>query len=163
MSGISSPQQAYQTELTANDATAKEELGSLRWEMTTAGLKCYKYVQNKSGGALANGDAVVYDTTTAASAYYQVTTTTTADKNCAAGIGIGAISSDYYGWIQVHGYHDAAKIKGDTDATTAGAFIGTSTTAKKLGGASAAVFGGSVAIESVSTDATGKVFLRGLV
>lgn len=154
------PQQAWNTALTDDDATAQEELGILRAQITTdGGTKIYKYIQNVSGGALADGDAVVYTLTDDGG--YVVTTIASADAASAAGIAIGAITSTQYGWVQVGGINTTAKIKGDTDATTAGALVGTSATAGKLGGGSG--FGTSYAQDAVAADATGTVFLRGLI
>lgn len=117
--------------------------------------KIFRWLRNLTGGALANGDVVVYEYTT-----YQdgatVTTSTTADDVMVAGVAAEAIPDGNCGWVQVFGTHPAVKIKGDTDATTAGAGVGQSGTAKKAGGGS----GLGVALESIAADSTGKVFIR---
>jgi len=85
------------TKLTANDATAKEELGRLRFE----GAKVYKYVRAEDA-ALAIGQVVEYSDTSG----YEVTNDRAGGASIGrvvAGVAIGAITDAYYGWIQVHG------------------------------------------------------------
>lgn len=155
------PQAAWKTELTDTDTTPQEQLGLVRSEVTAdGGTKLYKYVQNKSGGALAVGSAATYTLTDDSG--YQVTTIAGADAGSGAGITLAAsLADDSYGWIQIAGVNTAALVKGDTDPTTAGALVGTSATAAKLGGGTG--FGTSYAQDTVSADSTGTVFLRGLL
>ena len=106
----------FKTQLTANDASAKEDLGSLRFEFDAAngGLKIYKYVQAAADTTVANGTALAY-----ANAYgWQVTNDESdSDQNRPAGVGIGAITASHYGWIQVGGHHPAIKTDGTGDIT----------------------------------------------
>ena len=100
----------YATTLAANDSTAKEALGTLRFETDANGMKVYKYVLSAATTAVANGDVVNNSGVTA----YTVTVPGTtavgkAANNIGAGVGIGTITSAYYGWVQVKGYHSAIK------------------------------------------------------
>lgn len=98
------------TKLTANDATAKEELGRIRWE---AG-KAYKYVLVEDA-ALANGDVVEYSDTSE----YEVTNDRSGGGSIGrvvAGVAIGVITDAQYGWIQVYGRHTAVKTDGGVAA-----------------------------------------------
>jgi hypothetical protein len=109
------PQQIWQTELTANDSTAKELQGVIRWEYDdTYGLRAYRYIQNTStaNAAIANGTACSF-----ADAYKMTASGDISDAaiNQAAGVGIGAITNDYYGWIQCYGYHSAIKTDAGDD------------------------------------------------
>ena len=98
----------FKTELTANHSAAKDPLGVLRFEYdeTNGGYKVYKYVQAASDTTVANGTALAF-----VNVYgWQVTSDISdANQNQPAGVGIGAITASYYGWIQVGGYHSAIK------------------------------------------------------
>jgi len=99
------PQQAWGTELTANDATAQEQVGSIRFELdSTNGLRGFKYVQAAADTTVANGTALAYSDTIG-----HVATSDISDAaiNQVLGVGIGAITAEYYGWVQVFGYHSA--------------------------------------------------------
>lgn len=99
------PTQIWATELTANDASAKELVGVIRWEYdTTYGLRAYRYMQAASDTTVANGTALRY------SDAYKFTASSDCDDagiNQVAGVGIGVITAEYYGWVQVYGYHPA--------------------------------------------------------
>ncbi len=94
------------TKLTANDASAKEELGRLRFEKG----KVYKYVLVEDAN-LANGDVVEFSDTSG----YEVTNDRAGGSSIGrvvAGVAIGTITDAQYGWIQVHGVHGAIKTDG---------------------------------------------------
>lgn len=98
------------TKLTANDATAKEELGRVRWE---AG-KAYRYILVEDV-ALVNGDVVEYSDTSG----YEVSADRSGGASigrAVAGVAIGAITDAYHGWIQVSGRHTAIKTDGGVAA-----------------------------------------------
>lgn len=104
----------FKSELTSNSATALDPLGALRFEYdtTNGGYKGYKYVQAASDTTVANGTALAF-----VNAYgWQVTSDISdANINQVAGVGIGAITASYYGWIQVYGYHSAIATDGGDD------------------------------------------------
>ena len=107
------PQQIFGTELSANDSTAKETVGIIRWEYDdTYGLRAYRYMQAASGTTVANGTALCYT-----DGYKKVCSSdiSDADENQVAGVGIGAITASYYGWVQVYGYHSAVLTDGGDD------------------------------------------------
>ena len=99
------PQQGWNTIVTANDSTAKEELGIIRWTMdSTYGLRAYRYMLAAADTTVANGTALSFSDT------YKFTCTldiSDADQNQPAGVGVGAITAEYYGWVQCYGYHEA--------------------------------------------------------
>lgn len=105
--------QIWGTELTANDSAAKEELGIIRWEYnSTYGLRGFRYMQAAADTTVADGTALAF------SDLYRKTCTSDisdADNNQPAGVGIGAITASYYGWVQCYGYHDAVATNGDDD------------------------------------------------
>lgn len=103
----------FKTVLTANDSAAKDELGILRIENSvTGGVKIYKYVQAAADTTVANGTVLTYVDTTRT-----VVTNDISDSkpNFVAGVGIGAITASYYGWIQIQGYHSAVVTNADDD------------------------------------------------
>lgn len=99
--------------LTSNSATAVETLGAVFY---TAG-KAYIYGQLSSGCAAAgsNGCAYVWEDLDS----YIFTNDTSdgygANGNAPAGVGIGTLTSNYFGWIQVRGEHTAVDTDGDDD------------------------------------------------
>ena len=117
----------WKTKLTDNSATAQEQLGIIRYELdSTNGLKKYKYVQAADDTTVANGTALGYLTTDTARL------TVSSDQtdflyNNPAGVGIGAITAEYYGWVQIGGYHSAIKTNGDDDIAADASLILTST------------------------------------
>ncbi len=91
-------------------------------------------VENTSGGALADGDVVVWDVTESTGTNPAVTTTTSDDSVITAGVVMEAIADGEYGRIVVYGYHDAVKARDSSDALSAGGGIGTSGAVKLAGG-----------------------------
>lgn len=104
----------WATPLDANDSTQKETLGILRteWNTTDSCLKTYKYVQAASDTTVANGTALGHSDTLG---HVASSDCTDYDENQPLGVGIGAITASYYGWIQVAGYHPAVLTNGDDD------------------------------------------------
>ena len=105
-----SSKQLPATKLTANDSTAKEELGRVRWENN----KAYKYVVIEDL-AVAVGDVVEFSDTTG----YEVTQDRAGGSSVGrvvAGVAIGTITDAYYGWIQVHGRNTGLKTDGGVSA-----------------------------------------------
>lgn len=97
--------QIWGTELTANDSTAQEEPGIIRWEYNaTYGLRAFRYMQAAADTTVANGTALGYT-----DAYKFVCSSDRTDfgANQVAGAGIGVITASYYGWVQCYGYHPA--------------------------------------------------------
>jgi len=105
--------QAWNTLLTANDETAQEELGALREEYsTTYGYRQFRYVQAASDTTVASGTPLAFVNLMA----NQVTSDISdANPNQPAGVGIGAITASYYGWIQIKGYHGGVLTDGGDD------------------------------------------------
>ena len=112
----------FKSALTSNTATALDPLGALRFEYdtTNGGYKVYKYVQAASDTTVANGTALAI-----VNLYgWQVTSDISdANQNQPAGVGIGAITASYYGWIQVGGYHSAIKTDAGDDIADGGSLI----------------------------------------
>lgn len=102
--------------LTANDATAQNELGTLRteWSTTDSCLKTYKYVQAAADTTVANGTVLGYSDVLGHVASSDITDFSV---NQPLGVGIGAITASYYGWVQVKGYHSAILTDGGGDIT----------------------------------------------
>lgn len=96
------------TKLSSNTSTAMCQLGTLRteWSSTDSCFKTYKYVQAASDTTVANGTALGWATSDVLS---QTVSSDANDfsTNRPAGVGIGAITASYYGWILVDGYHSA--------------------------------------------------------
>lgn len=95
-------QQIFQTELTANDSSAKEELGAVRFGPTG---EAYKYVRYNAGtgavAAVAN-ETVVWHGDDGRDDM-EVTMDITDGVIC-AGMLLAVLTDDYYGWIQTKGY-----------------------------------------------------------
>ena len=104
----------WATKLTDNSATAKEQLGIKRieWDSSDSCFKAYRYVQAASDTTVADGTALCFTDT-----LRQVVSSdiSDADNNQPAGVGIGAITASYYGWVQTGGYHSAVLTNGDDD------------------------------------------------
>jgi hypothetical protein len=121
----------WDTVLTADDSTRKEDLGILRFEISDPeadnpqGMKVYRYVKvHASSAAVANGTVVVYRPSEDAAAVLATavdnkwtadTRIAQATRNAVCGVGIGTITAGQYGWVQVRGYHSAVKTNGDDD------------------------------------------------
>lgn len=73
------------------------------------------YAKNKSGGALAKGDVVVYDYADSTPALYAVKSTTSAGDTAIAGMVYEAIAADKVGRIQRKGPTRSLKVNGTTD------------------------------------------------
>jgi hypothetical protein len=107
-------------DLTSNSATALFTPGTVAAVTSTAGTKIYKYVQYNDGAgdvAAAAGNVAYYYAPSGTSA--GATTVVTSDLSDSAEVGAGvlqaALTSTYYGWIQIRG---AATL---TTSLTAGA------------------------------------------
>ena len=96
----------WSTKIADNTIDAREQLGILRseWSSTDACFKTYRYMRAASDTTVANGTCLSFSDT-----IKQVATSdiSDADINQVAGVGIGTITADYYGWIQTGGYHSA--------------------------------------------------------
>jgi hypothetical protein len=87
-------------------------------------------VTNRSGGTLARGDVVIWDTTNSTPTYPCVTTTTSANNALVAGMVFQtSIANGAAGDIQIWGPTNALKVNGTTDIAK-GDWLGTYTTAK---------------------------------
>ena len=107
----------WKTLVTANDSTAQEMLGSIRFENG----KIFRYVL--AGGTIAASDAVKSSGTTGTT----VITTTAAANQKVVGVAETAITNAQYGWITVYGkatckvvVSTAAGAVLDADSGTAG-------------------------------------------
>lgn len=146
------------TKITANDSTAKEELGRIRWE----GSKAYKYVLIEDA-AVANGDVVEFSDTSG----YEVTKDRSGGASigrAVAGVAIGTITDAYYGWVQVYGRHTAVKTDGGVAAAdvlvphaTKDGAADTGTTASTVVITSGQRFGYALAADTDSTTTAGTV------
>lgn len=142
----------WATDLTADDSSAKEELGAIRFTYdSTVGVRGYRYVQAAADTTVANGTVLTFVDAT----YFNKTVTldiSDSHPNRAAGVGIGAITASNYGWVQFYGYHatvltdggddiadgDAVIVDPSTDGTADSVTAGTAPTHKVLGFACAA-------------------------
>lgn len=105
----------WATKLTANDATAKEELGITRveWNSTDSCFKKYKYVRTASDTTVANGTVLGHSDTLGHIASLDIDDFV--ESTQILGVGIGVITATYYGWVQVGGYHPTVLTNGDDD------------------------------------------------
>lgn len=111
--------QVFKSSLTANDSSAQEELGVLRFE---ADGKAYRYVRAEDQ-AIAIGE-VVYPAS-ADPDDWEVTTDYaggSATTKKVAGVAIGTITDAYYGWVQVSGNSDM--VRTDAGVSAADGLIG---------------------------------------
>ncbi len=104
----------WNTKLSANDSEAKEQLGILRteWNTTDSCFKTYKYVVAASDTTVANGTALCHTDTVGHVASSDISD---GNQNQPLGVGIGAITASYYGWVLVRGYHSAVATDGGDD------------------------------------------------
>lgn len=101
--------QIFKTQLTDVDTTARDVVGSLRWEND----KLYKYVKftnTTATVAVVAGDPVAYKATYAAgiSVHTVVSDMTDADAQpvfagCVCGTVAGVLATSYYCWVQLTG------------------------------------------------------------
>ncbi len=84
-------------------ATAKQDLGTLRWE----GNKCYKYVQYKATAIACIAGRMTGFFEDSGALNHQVTLDTSDQVQAAtlvgSGIAVGIIPTDGYGWVQIKG------------------------------------------------------------
>ena len=104
----------WATSLTANDSSAKEELGIVRieWSTTDSCWKTYRYGQAADDTTVADGTALGFSDTLG---HTISSDCTDYDENQPAGVGIGVITVEYFGWYQIGGYHSAVLTNGDDD------------------------------------------------
>lgn len=98
------------TKLTADDSSAQEELGRIRWE----GSKAYKYVLAEDAD-ISIGEVVEYSDTSE----YEVTNDRSGGSSIGrvvAGVAIGDITDGQYGWIQVYGRNTSTVTDGGVSA-----------------------------------------------
>ena len=155
----------YVTELTSNDSSDLEGLGSYRSEVTSEGQKLYKYVKfdNGSGNVASTTNMVVYYLLSDTDMTTVTNDVSDSDINQVAGVMPVAMTDAYYGWLQVGGYNSAIRTNGDDDIAASDALIGggdgtcnstaqdTAPTNKVLGWAVAADVDGSNTVAGVIT------------
>ena len=100
------------TKLAANDATATDTPGAYR---QAADGKIYRYVQAVDI-AVANGYVVTVADAADDSIVSADATGGTAIGEIPAGVGIGTITADYYGWVLVKGVHTSVLSDGSVAA-----------------------------------------------
>lgn len=94
----------WNTKLSSNSSTALEELGIERTEYdATNRLRTFRYVQAAADTTVRKGTVLGYSDTKRVTVSLDITDF---NQNQPAGIGIGAITAEYYGWIQCKGYHE---------------------------------------------------------
>jgi len=85
-----------------------------------------------SGGALANGDLVMFDPTLSTATSYRVlASSTTAQDARIIGVATETIASAAFGEIQIYGHHTAVKVDGTTTSVAIGDQIAGGIVAKK--------------------------------
>jgi hypothetical protein len=139
--------------ITANDSTAQEELGTLRYTQdATNGLRKWKYVQfnNGAGNVASVANMVVCAKTTDVTGNTVTNDISDSAANKVAGVMPVAMTDLYYGWLQIGGYNSAIATNGDDDIADGVTLIasgdgtcdsvaaGTASTYKPLGYAMAA-------------------------
>lgn len=103
----------WNTGLDANTSTQEEELGIIREEYDTTNLyRQYIYVQVASDTTVANGTALSYSNLKCSEVTSDISDT---NPNQPAGVGTGAITASYYGWILKRGYHGGVLTDGGDD------------------------------------------------
>lgn len=109
--------------ITQTAATDLEGVGNLRW----VGNKCYRWVKNNSGGALAIGELVCHDEALSSPSgiLESVKDPATARLMLLAGVVVAdSVAEDYYCWVQVLGYAESVILTNTTNVTvTVGAFL----------------------------------------
>jgi len=112
-----SPQTGWATAITASSTTKKEELGIVRWTTdATVGLRAYRYIQAAADTTVADGTCLGYSDTSRFIASEDIGNSDFV-INQVAGVGIGEIVAESYGWVQCYGYHAAVLTNGDDDIT----------------------------------------------
>ena len=110
--------QVFKTKITANDATAQEQLGMIRNEYdSTNWNRKFMYIQYTWSVASAANWSVVYRLWSATDATWTSVTDDVSDSdiNAVAWVAVWALTDDYYGWVQIWGYHSAVKTNWDDD------------------------------------------------
>lgn len=122
--GVDFCQRYTDTELTANNSSAKHVLGTLRREPdnTNGGFLTYRYVQAAADTTIANGTALGFSDVRGNVASSDYDDFAVASQHL--GVGIGTITASYYGWVQVGGYHSAIKKKAGVDTIADGTWLG---------------------------------------
>jgi len=118
--------QLWSTDLTANDSSAKEELGVLREDYdTTNGRRVFKYVQWDNGAGNLTGAAgeVVYYVPASYAGAKVTPDVSDSDINLVAGVMHVAMTDTHYGWMQVGG-KDTIATNGDDDISAYDTIIG---------------------------------------
>jgi hypothetical protein len=103
----------FVTKLTDVKSTDIEGVGTLRYEPEG---KIYRWVKNRNTTAFTAKQPVCYDADNAGSSILiqKVNTPVTADLMLQAGIAVSAIAAsggNCYGWVQVQGYFQDARVK----------------------------------------------------
>lgn len=151
----------YATELSANDSSAKDEVGALR----VVDSKVYRYVRVEDS-ALAVGDVVEYSDTSG----YEVTKDRAGGSSLGrivAGVAIGTITDAYYGWIQVSGLNAYVKTDGGVAAgdpltphATADGQADTAVSSSTAVNTEAQVFGYALSTDTATTTPNSIAVLR---
>lgn len=110
-------------------STAENELGTIRkeWDDSDQCLKTYRYVQASLSATAADGVCLA--------CYNQGCTVVTDDistskQGLPAGVAVGAITNNYYAWVQIGGYHPEVDTNGDDDISDGDTLILSSTDKK---------------------------------
>lgn len=155
----------YVTELTNNDSSDLEGVGTYRMEKTTDGTKIYKYVKfnNGSGNVASATNMVVYYLLSDTDMTTVTNDVSDSDINQVAGVMPIAMTDLYYGWLQVAGPNAIIRTNGDDDIASSDTLIGggdgtcnsvaqdTASTNKVLGYAVAADVDGDNTVAGVIT------------
>lgn len=128
-------------------------------DITPPQVKRYVYMKNTSGGALANGDTVVFKTGVAAGDEF--TTTVVLGDDHVLGMMAEAIGNNSYGYVQVAGYTVALKGSNDNGNIAIGDFLCASNTAVECVKAGAGDMTFAIALEALA--AAGPTALNALL
>ena len=101
-------------QVTTVDTTAIENLGTPRLDPSNG--KTYVYVKNVSGAALDVGEVVYQDDAEGFSKFEVNHDDNAVTLQIVAGVAVSDIPDDGYGWVQVGGYCDNIRDKGDVNA-----------------------------------------------
>ncbi len=112
--------------LTASDASAKEEVGTLR---TEANGKVYRYIRNCGSRTYPKGAALAF--ILASGNTYKVWGSRQSGRssyagsvNAPAGILVGSVAKGYYGWAQIRGNFLGTSLRASGAAFVAGCRVG---------------------------------------
>lgn len=113
----------FSTKVTDNTSDQREQLGAVRreWDNDDNCFKTYRYVRASLTTAASNGVCMSCHIGRGSSVVQGLGCTVVTDDiaegaiNLPAGVAIGTLTNQYYGWVQIGGYHSEVDTDGGTD------------------------------------------------